>query len=472
MAFTNEAVKASYQGNGSNDTFAIPGQAIVSINSETKVYTRDESDDPPTPALQVEGSDYNIVGTNVVFESGSIPSADEKVVVIRQLPLTQVLDLIGNGAFNADNVELALDRVVAMIQQLNEKLSRVPMAGITEQQSEASMQLPEGAENPNTLLGFDADGDLTTTTLSDLDVDTQLASQSDAETGTENTKYMSPLRTRQSILVNAKGDLLTHNATVAQRIAIGSDYHRLMALSAETAGLKWAGHHLRYLASSTTPLTGSLDHDLVNIDASGGAKTYNPPTASTSTSKILTVRKNDSSFNAITITGVTTVNTEGESVTLISTGSSWIVINRHIPSVWTAFTPTGAWSTNTTYTGFWRRVGENLEQIVHLALAGAPTSATLIINLVSGLTLEAAKIVATTFLDPSISPVVFRDDTGVTYYGALNVNSTTSVGVFTLDDTAAGLSRNAVVNATQPVTWAASDSIDIKFSVPIVGWNG
>jgi hypothetical protein len=49
---------------------------------------------------------------------------------------------------------------------------------------------------------------------------------------------------------------------------------------------------------------------------------------------------------------------------------------------WVAWTPTGAWTTNTpTYTGFWRRVGDSMEVRVNVAFTGAPDATSFYVNL-------------------------------------------------------------------------------------------
>ena len=164
MSLSNLTVKATYQGDGVNATFAIPADIIVDDSAEVKVYVRDESADPVTETLQTEGSlnNYQLTGavlpgdfhTNVVFNAGSIPAATSKVIIIRILPLTQTLNLTA-GNFNVGNINKAFDRVVAMIQQLDEKLSRAPLLSITEQEAQITLPDPEA----ETLLQWNAAGD-------------------------------------------------------------------------------------------------------------------------------------------------------------------------------------------------------------------------------------------------------------------------------------------------------------------------
>ena len=135
-------------------------------------------------------------------------------------------------------------------------------------------------------------------------------------------------------------------------------------------------------------------------------------------------------------------------------------------SDWTSFTPTGSWSTNTTYTGFWRRVGDSMEVQVKVALSGAPTTATLSINLPSGHSIDTSKFANTATGCVGYGRIF---DSGsyngiaAAYYG-----STTSVEVRSLSTTVA-YSMVAVTQAA-PITFANGDLIDLVFQVPIQGW--
>lgn len=147
MSLSNLSVKARYNANGSNTTFAIPGAIMVDDDSEVIVYTRDESTTPATEVLQVEGSDYNLSGatppgfnTNVVFTAA--PTSGLKVVVYHLMPLTQTLDVNDNTNQNLSSWELAIDRVVKMIQQVSEAADRALKFQLTSGTSGISVDEP------------------------------------------------------------------------------------------------------------------------------------------------------------------------------------------------------------------------------------------------------------------------------------------------------------------------------------------
>lgn len=135
MAIANTVVQVTYQGNNATLNFSITQDIIMSDSGEIKVYLRDESDPTAiTETLQVEGAlqDYTLTGANPPSQPfddtvsfNVAPSATKVIIIRRELPLTQTVDLDGNSAYPAEATEKGLDRIVAMIQQLNNRFNRV-----------------------------------------------------------------------------------------------------------------------------------------------------------------------------------------------------------------------------------------------------------------------------------------------------------------------------------------------------------
>lgn len=229
--------------------------------------------------------------------------------------------------------------------------------------------------------------------------------------------------------------------------------------------------------SKTGAYTATSSDDVIPCNASGGAFTVTLPAASGLSGMILTIVKTDSSFNAVTIDGnasetingatTTTLNTQYESVQIVCDGSNWFIVTRQIPSNWTSFTPTGSWSANTTYFGQWRRVRDTIEIDYYLATSGAPTSATLTLNLVSGLSIDSAKLAAGTS-SSALSNYGWILDSGTAQFTAgATYNNTTSFFL-----AAAGGSGYGSITQAYPMTWASGDRLSIRIVAPISGWNG
>lgn len=132
-----------------------------------------------------------------------------------------------------------------------------------------------------------------------------------------------------------------------------------------------------------------------------------------------------------------------------------------------SWTPTGSWSTNTTYTGIWGRSGQNMEASVKVATSGAPTSAALTINLPTGYTIDTNYLTDTGAGLGSILGVGTANDSGTSYRVQVKYSSTTAIAV-SYQSNASGAESN--VTQAAPFTFGASDYVDVKFSVPIVTW--
>ncbi len=170
-------------------------------------------------------------------------------------------------------------------------------------------------------------------------------------------------------------------------------------------------------------------------------------------------------YNATASAGAITLRTDDWSCgPQVSVNAPAMTDSGNIP-----WTPTGAWSTNTTYTGSWRRVGECAEIQVNVATSGAPDSATLLINLPTGLVIDTTKLSASTAGITILFSQGDIDDSGTTFYQvAASYQTTTSIRAKYLSVT-----THTYANVTQaaPVTFGAGDSVYIKFIVPIVGWS-
>ncbi len=143
-------------------------------------------------------------------------------------------------------------------------------------------------------------------------------------------------------------------------------------------------------------------------------------------------------------------------------------------SNWTAFTPTGSWSSNTTYSGFFRRCGENIEVNIQISLSGAPTAASLTVNFLPGsLAVDTAKIPSgTSTFNRAFGLVSINDNGADRILGVAGYSSTTAIAIFEMQADTTYVYNNQAVNATNPVTFASGDTIHImNINLPISGWT-
>ena len=242
------------------------------------------------------------------------------------------------------------------------------------------------------------------------------------------------------------------------------------------------------ITKSTTYTAAATDDIILATTAS--AWTLTLPAAASYARKTFTVKKMDNTPSiSLTIDGnasetidgatTTTINTQYEVVKLYCDGSNWHILDRIIPSVRTAWTPTGAFTTNTTYTGYWWRTGDSMHCEVNLAFAGAPNSVTFdSVTLPLSVTIDTAKLTQATakgLLAGSILSMYDDDTSGLKLTGSVGgviYQSTTLVQpVYGIGSPGNTVTLGAITQAA-PQTIAANDIITFSFSIPISGWKG
>ena len=134
---------------------------------------------------------------------------------------------------------------------------------------------------------------------------------------------------------------------------------------------------------------------------------------------------------------------------------------------WVSYTPTGGWTSNATYAGRYRRIGDSLEVQYAVTLTGAPNAAGLFINLPSGLTVDLAKMPTGSLADVAGSAQGLKSGTGYVFSSYLATATSVQVSYIVNGTTSA---EGNVTNAL-PVAWNNGDLINGTFRVPIQGWS-
>jgi len=133
MTVENTENKEIYSGNGTTYRWPITFETSGVEASEIKVY-RTDSDGVST--LLTSNYEVDLNALEVIYPtpaSGLDPvPTGEGVVILRALSLNQELDLKNQGTLNAENLEDGFDRVVMMIQQVQEQVDRTPQADVSE----------------------------------------------------------------------------------------------------------------------------------------------------------------------------------------------------------------------------------------------------------------------------------------------------------------------------------------------------
>lgn len=175
------------------------------------------------------GVDYTVTlntstaGGTVVF--GTAPADDQLVSIRRNIPTTQGTDIPSGGLFRESQIENALDKAILLIQQLEESISRA----LLQSPYTTALDLQFPAPVAGTVLGWNAVEDgLENKTLADFGA-LALATQAEAEAGSNNTAYMTPLRTKQAI------DALVPAIVASEKIRVGTGTISANALAINAA---------------------------------------------------------------------------------------------------------------------------------------------------------------------------------------------------------------------------------------------
>lgn len=126
MTVQNTTVKDIYVGNGATTKFPITFQ-MTNHPEYIKVYiTGDDS-----VAVETENFSVDLGAKTVTYPANGDPLPDgHKITIYRELPLYQLMNLVNQGPFFAENIELSFDDLTFICQQLNENLNRTLSAGI------------------------------------------------------------------------------------------------------------------------------------------------------------------------------------------------------------------------------------------------------------------------------------------------------------------------------------------------------
>jgi hypothetical protein len=212
-----------------------------------------------TTNYSVSGTGEDSGGSVTLVSAGS---SGDKLVIRKVLPLTQTTDLVENDPNRAEVMENALDRMVLIAQQIDENVQRAVVRDVT-QTTQVTLPTPSadkligwdsagtGLENKTTLdadvqaacetaqtaaetaqgLAEDArDAAIVAQGLAEeakeaaeLIADLEVASEAEAQAGTNNAKMMTPLRTAQAITALQDDDIPSSYLDTDADLAADSD---------------------------------------------------------------------------------------------------------------------------------------------------------------------------------------------------------------------------------------------------------
>ena len=160
MTISTTTIKNSYSGDGSNLNFTYT--FLLTDQDDIEVIIRSSTG---TETVKTITTNYTVSGVGnagggtVSFVSGQAPLSTETVILRRDTPQTQTMDLIDNDPMSADTIETAHDKSIAISQELQEQIDR--SIKISRTNTMTSTEFTVGAtDRANKVLSFDSSGEL------------------------------------------------------------------------------------------------------------------------------------------------------------------------------------------------------------------------------------------------------------------------------------------------------------------------
>lgn len=121
MTVQKDVTKNIYVGNGSTRTFPFTFECPAEHPEYIKVYLMQDDG----TALATSDYQLDMDARYITYpSSGTALPEGKKLVIMRELPLQQMMNLVNNGPYFAEDVETAFDENVMAMQQIAEKLNR------------------------------------------------------------------------------------------------------------------------------------------------------------------------------------------------------------------------------------------------------------------------------------------------------------------------------------------------------------
>lgn len=170
MTVENQTTKVTGLGNGSAKVFSFSPMVIFA--STDLVVTHVAVDGTETALTEGAGSSNYSVSVSQYPGTGSITypatgtsylATGEKIVIKRELPLEQDVNLENQGGYFPDTQENALDKACMIDLQQQEEINRCLKFPVSDSTA-LNEELPVAASRANKVLGFDSDGNISITT--------------------------------------------------------------------------------------------------------------------------------------------------------------------------------------------------------------------------------------------------------------------------------------------------------------------
>lgn len=139
MTVQKDVTKNIYVGNGSTRTFPFTFECPAGHPEYIKVYLMQDDG----TALATSDYQLDMDAKQITYpSSGTALPEGKKLVIMRELPLQQMMNLVNNGPFFAEDIETTLDENVMMLQQMKEKLGRAVVMSTSVDSNDFANEVP------------------------------------------------------------------------------------------------------------------------------------------------------------------------------------------------------------------------------------------------------------------------------------------------------------------------------------------
>jgi len=334
--------RIQYAGDGTQTVFTYPFPIFTDLDIQVYVDS----------ARQTIATHYAVTGAGA--DSGgtitfvSPPAANTTITLVRDLVVKRESDFQESGEFRAKVINDELDKIIAMIQEIEDRIGRGLFLSTTD--TAASLTLPALASRANTHLAFDASGNpiaaadpgsypasaFMATVLDDADavtaratlgltIDTDILSPTGDGSGLSGIAGGGPsLGTNSALRTNAK--TIAENITVADHAAPFAVDTTADTLSIGSDG-GYANGDTVYVSSSATLPTGlvvATEYYVVGVTASTLqlAATYGGAAINITDTGVGT----HTIYQAINAMSVGPITVETGFAVTVPTGSTWSIV--------------------------------------------------------------------------------------------------------------------------------------------------
>ena len=163
MTISTTTIKNSYSGDGSATSFNYTFKVTDQDDIDVIIRSSDGTETTKTISTHYTVSGVgNASGGSVVFTTGNVPANGETVVLRRDTPQTQGVDLIENDPLPANTLEDALDKATSISQELQEQVDRSLKISRTNTMTSTEFTT-SSTDRANKVLSFDSSGELAVT---------------------------------------------------------------------------------------------------------------------------------------------------------------------------------------------------------------------------------------------------------------------------------------------------------------------